>query len=223
MRSLFRKLTDQDFRRDQSIHVIGGGTNDATHEREERAENEEPVGRSDPVSHSVQLSRMPIRIIVVSSTHQRRPKTSDKDPTIKKKTAPQAMFDKGTQLMLGEGPISMLISLRTGAIKPKPATRPSAAFTRDLTALLFIRKRTSNPTRESHARSKQRPDKIDRQPIVLPILIQIASSGDFSSVVVGAVVFSPCVDIFVSFGLWRRWGASVGVWFLHCFCHFDKI
>lgn len=54
----------------------------------------------------------------VLKSYHRLPKMSDNCPTIKKKIAPPARFTRGTQLMLGSGPISSLIWLSTGAIKP---------------------------------------------------------------------------------------------------------
>ena len=50
--------------------------------------------------------------------YHRLPKMSESWPTIRKKTAPPHRFTSGIQLMLGDGPISALISPRTGAMRP---------------------------------------------------------------------------------------------------------
>jgi hypothetical protein len=46
------------------------------------------------------------------------PKMSDSWPTMRKTMAPSTIFARGTQLMLGDGPISALISVKIGAMRP---------------------------------------------------------------------------------------------------------
>jgi hypothetical protein len=67
----------------------------------------------------VDLSQLAkIRMWCLRRPYHLLPKMSDSWPTMRNTIAPSTIFARGTQLMLGDGPMSALISVKIGAMRP---------------------------------------------------------------------------------------------------------